>query len=100
MQPLSDPPIARELAQFLDPDGAAHSFSLEQIGDETTAHPTGQCGRLAIWFLGVICAMLLGGAGVSAAEQWPEDQALAVVLFIVLAGMGVAATWFMARFLR
>lgn len=83
MQLLYDPPTGRELAQFLDPDGAAWSFRLEKAGDETTAHPTGQFGRVAFWFLRFILALCVAGFGIGIAGWWQPNAAVGVLLVVM-----------------
>jgi hypothetical protein len=101
VQPLSDPPTARELAQFLDPDGAAHSFRLETAGDETTAHPTGQFGRVTMLFLGFICAVIVVAISVQAIVAWrANDRMTAVAMFVGTAVALPAAAWLVVCVLK
>jgi hypothetical protein len=101
VQPLSDPPPARELAQFLDPDGMAHSFRLDQEGDKTTAQPTGRFGSVAVWFFRIICALVVVGCGVAAAEWWQNAHpVMGVSIFIAMVLMALGSYSFMVCFLK
>lgn len=100
MQPLSDPPTAKELAQFLDPDGAAHSFRLETTNGETTAHPTRQFGRVTQLFLGFISVVIAVAMAVQVVVWWQANERL-LALFVA-AGLAVLlpiSAWQMARIL-
>ena len=101
MQPLSDPPTERELAQFLDPDGAGHGVRLEVTGSETTAHPTGQFGRVVVLFLVFVFVTIGVVAGVQAVDSWrANDRAEAVAILGGTVGLAVPALWAMVRLLR
>src|SRR5437868_5705449 len=101
MQTLSDPPAARELAQVLDPDGAAFSFRLVTSGDETTAHPTGRFGWSAILFLGFIGAVIAGVLCVQAVGMWRKgDNIVAVILFAIVVFMLPAAAGSLVHILK
>jgi hypothetical protein len=100
VQPLSDPPTARELAQFLDPDGAAHSFRLETASGETTAHPTGQFGPTAMLFLGFIFAVIAVAIGVQAVLWWRANLVEAVTLVVGMAATLPITAWLLVRVLK
>jgi hypothetical protein len=100
MQPLSNPAAHRDLAQFLDPDGSAHSFRLEVTGGATTTHPTGRFGTAAVVFLGFIAAVIDGTAGVQAVRSWRATQAFEVVLALALAAAVPAVAWLLVHVLR
>jgi hypothetical protein len=101
VQPLSDPPAARELAQFLDPDGMAYSFHLERSGDETTAYPSGRFGPVAVWFMRIICALVVVGLAVAAAEWWGNAHpVMGVALFCATTVMALGSYWFFMLFLN
>jgi hypothetical protein len=100
VQSLSDPPPARELAQFLDPDGMAYSFRLETSGDETTAHPTGWFGPVYVWFLRFICALIVLGFGVGVIGMWGDHPLLAVAIYVAMVVMLLATYSFMMRFFK
>jgi len=100
VQALSNPPTQWELAQFLDPDGRALSFRLERSGGETVAHPTGQFGRMVVWFIRFICAVTLVGIGVRVARDLGDQRLLAVVVFFATPVMILATYGYMMRFFK